>query len=170
MAKKTAKKITESKRAARDNKARAEKVREALQTMRDATQTDTGDRKDPLRSKESYELALTDLLANARHFCDAKGLDYADCDESAYGHYSAEVVQARTGVSTPGAGGGSREEVERKGKTMSIKVETPYGTAYAEALDEAQKILAAAERERDHEDCAECRGELSAVECGRVKR
>lgn len=34
--------------------------------------------------------AITDLLADLRHLCDAKGLDFADLDRIAYNHYSHE--------------------------------------------------------------------------------
>ena len=41
------------------------------------------------------ETALSDLLADARHYCDDQELDYAECDRRAYQHYSEEVVDAR---------------------------------------------------------------------------
>ena len=44
---------------------------------------------------ESYDKAdpaasLTDLLADARHFADAHGLNIADCDRVAHNHYLQE--------------------------------------------------------------------------------
>lgn len=39
--------------------------------------------------------ALTDVLADLRHLCDAVGLDFFDHDKVAYGHYSAEMVDSK---------------------------------------------------------------------------
>lgn len=51
-------------------------------------------------------------------------------------------------------------------QSMEMKVTTPYGNVYGVAgLEEAQRILAKTELERDHEGCAECRGELSLDAC-----
>jgi hypothetical protein len=48
--------------------------------------------------------------------------------------------------------------------TMTVK--TPYGNVYGiETLEEAERILAKTEAERNHEDCEECRGQLSLDEC-----
>ena len=45
-------------------------------------------------------------------------------------------------------------------------VKTPYGTVYGIAdLEDAQRILAAAAAEAEHEGCSECRGELSLADC-----
>jgi hypothetical protein len=34
---------------------------------------------------------IADLLADIRHFCDVHGLDYEQEDQTAYGHYLAEL-------------------------------------------------------------------------------
>ncbi len=47
---------------------------------------------------EGNETALTDLLSDIRHFCDAKNLCLGDIDRTAHGHYLAELEQAATGV------------------------------------------------------------------------
>jgi len=41
------------------------------------------------------EACITDLLADLRHLCDVLGLDFADLDEGAYGHYVEERKQFR---------------------------------------------------------------------------
>jgi len=41
------------------------------------------------------EMAVRDLLADLRHYCDAHKLDYGAEDKSAYGHYLAEIGGAR---------------------------------------------------------------------------
>ena len=33
--------------------------------------------------------AVVDLLADLRHFCDARGMDFADLDRIAYNHYTS---------------------------------------------------------------------------------
>lgn len=71
-------------RYARENRQRAAKVKAILCSKYGAR-------------TEGVATALTDLLTDIRHLCDAETLAFADCDESAYAHYSAEVVQARTG-------------------------------------------------------------------------
>jgi hypothetical protein len=38
---------------------------------------------------------LTDLLADARHWCDAAGEDFAEQDRQAYRHYLAEINEAK---------------------------------------------------------------------------
>ena len=53
---------------------------------------------DELRKRNDFETALADLLANARHFCDLRKIDFAVIDRAAHRNYSAEVVQAITGV------------------------------------------------------------------------
>lgn len=35
--------------------------------------------------------AITDLLANIRHLCDLRGLDFAKLDRVAYSHYVEEL-------------------------------------------------------------------------------
>ena len=52
--------------------------------------------------------------------------------------------------------------------TMTVK--TPYGNVFGiETLEEAERILCKTEAERNHEDCEECRGQLSLDECMRVR-
>lgn len=41
------------------------------------------------------EAALSYLLADLRHWCDEKGLDFARIDQRAYRNYSGEVVEDR---------------------------------------------------------------------------
>ena len=41
------------------------------------------------------EQAVTEILADLRHFCDRHGLDYAERDRAAYGFYLAEGARAR---------------------------------------------------------------------------
>jgi len=36
---------------------------------------------------------ITDLLTDLRHLCDRLGWSYADADDSAHGHYLAEIGQ-----------------------------------------------------------------------------
>jgi hypothetical protein len=38
---------------------------------------------------------LIDLLADARHWCDRNGLNFAELDRVAYQHYAAEAFDAR---------------------------------------------------------------------------
>ena len=68
----------------RENEERAGRVKDILSAQHDE---DGGD-----------ETNLTDLLADIRHFCDVYAVDFAEADRSAHDHYTAEVVQARTGV------------------------------------------------------------------------
>jgi len=42
---------------------------------------------------------ITDLLTDIRHYCDARGVDFAACDQSAYRHY---VNERREGIIPPG--------------------------------------------------------------------
>jgi hypothetical protein len=42
--------------------------------------------------------ALIDLLADARHWCDRQGKDYAEFDRQAYQHYLAELSEERGGA------------------------------------------------------------------------
>ena len=42
-------------------------------------------------SDDSSFISLIDLLADARHWCDANDQDYADLDRIAYQHYLAEL-------------------------------------------------------------------------------
>lgn len=44
---------------------------------------------------DALRTCLIDLLSDARHWCDANGLNYADLDRIGYEHYSAEVVDER---------------------------------------------------------------------------
>lgn len=44
------------------------------------------------------ETCLIDLLADARHWADLHGQDFAKLDRMAYDHYAAEVVIARQEV------------------------------------------------------------------------
>ena len=37
---------------------------------------------------------VSDLLADLRHFCDAYGIDFAECDSRAHGHYLSELETA----------------------------------------------------------------------------
>jgi len=46
-----------------------------------------------------------------------------------------------------------------------IAVDTPYGRAWADSLEEAQSVLALAEAGRDHEGCPECRNTLPLIDC-----
>jgi hypothetical protein len=39
---------------------------------------------------ETPSEAITDLLADIRHYCDTYDLDYAELDRVAYGHYLEE--------------------------------------------------------------------------------
>ena len=82
----------EQKAAARtyraENKAAAERIDRAFEMMRTQGEySGSGDSED-----------VTDLLADLRHFCDKEGLDFGELDSTAHRHYTAEVVQARTGV------------------------------------------------------------------------
>lgn len=73
------------KRYQKENTARGSEFAEILVTRYGAT-------------REGQETALTDLLADVRHFCDTTGLNFSHVDRRAHEHYTAEVVQARTGV------------------------------------------------------------------------
>ncbi len=42
---------------------------------------------------------LIDLLADARHWCDKNGQDFANLDRQAYDHYVAELEEERGGRS-----------------------------------------------------------------------
>lgn len=82
----------------RQNRKCGEYVRNLLQEQAAGHQEINDLRKAPIRTKEGYGLAVTDLLANIRHFCDMKGLDFGCLDNDAYKHYSAEAVRAETWV------------------------------------------------------------------------
>ncbi len=67
-----------------------------------ATKTENMDRADVVRdmllrqyrSFDSYDDevdAVTDLLANIRHYCDVNDIDFATCDRRAYAHYTEEI-------------------------------------------------------------------------------
>ena len=47
-------------------------------------------------SDDSSFISLIDLLADARHWCDANDQDYADLDRIAYQHYLAELNEEQT--------------------------------------------------------------------------
>jgi hypothetical protein len=49
------------------------------------------------QSRDGSSTGIIDLLADIRHYCDAYELDFGKLDKTAYRHYTAEVVQARTG-------------------------------------------------------------------------
>lgn len=87
-----------ARKYSRENKRCGEIVRKALLNIQKAHCERADAPCKPYRHRSEYETAVTDLLANIRHFCDAKGLDFGCLDNDAYGHYSVEVVQARTGV------------------------------------------------------------------------
>jgi hypothetical protein len=89
--------VKQARRYARDNKKRADIVGLALQHINKQHQARADAPTQPIRTYEDYRTALVDLLANVRHFCDAKGIAFHEADDSAHRHYSAEVVQARTG-------------------------------------------------------------------------
>ena len=42
--------------------------------------------------------AVTDLLADIRHYCDAHALAFHECDRRAYQHYSEEKGDERLGL------------------------------------------------------------------------
>ncbi len=44
---------------------------------------------------EGPETCLVDFLADARHWCDREGEDFADLDRRAYRHYLAELHAER---------------------------------------------------------------------------
>ena len=69
----------------KENRDRAERVKNLLQSAQHVR-----------RGLEATD--ISDLLADIRHWCDANKQDFGELDASAYRHYSAEVVQARTGV------------------------------------------------------------------------
>lgn len=62
------------------NHQRADRFEAMLQTY-DTDDTDSG--------------CLTDVLADARHWCDREGLSYREHDERAHTHYLEEVFAAR---------------------------------------------------------------------------
>lgn len=43
--------------------------------------------------EEETAATVTDLLADLRHFCDAAGLDFAELDHDAHGHYTHELFE-----------------------------------------------------------------------------
>jgi hypothetical protein len=45
---------------------------------------------------DGNSFSLIDLLADARHWCDANDQDYADLDRIAYQHYLAELNEEPT--------------------------------------------------------------------------
>lgn len=40
--------------------------------------------------------AVIDLLADLRHFCAARRIDYSECDRIASGHYATEIAGGRS--------------------------------------------------------------------------
>ena len=83
---------------ARNNKKCADSIGFILQQIVKHSQTRADARIQPIRKREDYQTGIVDLLANVRHFCDAKGIKFHEADDDAHRHYTAEVVQARTGV------------------------------------------------------------------------
>jgi hypothetical protein len=41
-------------------------------------------------NKDEPETIAADMLADLRHYCDAHGLDFADCDRRGQDHYTNE--------------------------------------------------------------------------------
>jgi hypothetical protein len=41
--------------------------------------------------RPDWQATVTDALCDLRHLCDTHGLDFGDCDRSAYDHYCAEL-------------------------------------------------------------------------------
>jgi hypothetical protein len=81
----------------RDNKRRANTVKSALQNIARSQYPQADARLQPLRTEEEFRTALVDLLADIRHYCDSSRIAFHDLDQSAHRHYTAEVVQGRTG-------------------------------------------------------------------------
>lgn len=50
---------------------------------------------DELYDEAALDDALIDLLADARHFADAHGLDFGEADRKAHDHYCLELGWAR---------------------------------------------------------------------------
>lgn len=50
------------------------------------------------RTGDTKTDCLVDFLADARHWCDRNGQDYARLDRLAYDHYIAEVNEERGGA------------------------------------------------------------------------
>jgi len=44
---------------------------------------------------EDAQAFVTDLLANLRHFCDSRELDFGALDKTAHQHYLCELQEAR---------------------------------------------------------------------------
>ena len=108
--------LKQARRFARNNKRCANIVRLALQDIAKQHQERADIPVQPLRGREDYQTAIVDLLTNVRHFCDAKGIEFHEADDSAHRHYTAEVVQARTGggaMSNPISGAGGTHERAR---------------------------------------------------------
>jgi hypothetical protein len=83
---------------ARNNKQCADSIRLTLQQIVKQFQARADAPIRPIRTREDYQTAIVYLLANVRHFCDGKRIEFHQADKSAHRHYTAEVVQARTGV------------------------------------------------------------------------
>lgn len=43
---------------------------------------------------DDWSATVADALSDLRHLCDTHGLDFANCDRLAYGHYCAELHAA----------------------------------------------------------------------------
>ncbi len=99
MTKKTTR-STQAKRFTVQNRKCGESVRLVLQEAKRVACERAGTPYDPLRSRDSYGAGIVELLVNIRHFCDMKALNFGVLDADAYQRYSAEVVQARTGIRT----------------------------------------------------------------------
>lgn len=85
-----------ARRWKRENAARAREVLEVLKEQRHRSQIKSGGPVTNIR-KADYGTHISDLLADIRHFCDKHALEFHELDRDGYRHYSAEVVQARTG-------------------------------------------------------------------------
>ena|ERR1017187_5505982 len=81
----------------RNNKRCADIVRLALQDIVRQHQTRADAPIQPIRTREDYQTAIVDLLANIRHFCSLKGIAFEEADASANRHFRAEIAQSRTG-------------------------------------------------------------------------
>ncbi len=68
------------------NKQRASKIRRIFSEHYEHAPVDMGRK----WAQEVRTSNLTDILADLRHFADSKGLDFANCDRIAYGHYLHE--------------------------------------------------------------------------------
>jgi hypothetical protein len=60
------------------NRSRANRIANALKTVKEYD------------GALDYKASITDALSDLRHLCDKLDLDFAQCDRSAYDHYSME--------------------------------------------------------------------------------